>query len=158
MDRHCRLVRRLGFPSLAGIALVAAVTARFSPLRAEDWPRFRGPRGDGTTRDATIPLRWSGTTNIRWKYRLPAHRVDARSGKLIRRRRIGGTYYASPVLVGNRLYVVSRFDGTRVLEASPDFKELAHNSLDDKTDFSPSPAVSGGQLFLRSQQWLYCIE
>lgn len=28
----------------------------------------------------------------------------------------------------------------------------------DSTDFNASPAVSGGQIFLRSNQALYCIE
>ena len=87
-----------------------------------------------------------------------AHCVDAKTGKLVHRRRIGGSYYASLVRVNDRLYAVSRFDGTRVLQASPNLKELAHNKLSDDTDFSASPAVSDRQLFLRSQEWLYCIQ
>lgn len=35
--------------------------------RAEDWPRWRGPRGDGTALDSGVPRAWSATENIRWK-------------------------------------------------------------------------------------------
>ena len=52
---------------------------------------------------------------------------------------------------------MSRFDGTYVLEATPELTQIAHNKLADESDFSGSPAVSDGQLFLRSDQYLYCI-
>lgn len=40
--------------------------------RAEDWPGWRGPRGDGTSLDPA-PLRWNGTSgeNVAWKVELP---------------------------------------------------------------------------------------
>jgi outer membrane protein assembly factor BamB len=87
-----------------------------------------------------------------------ANCVDIKTGKQVGTKRLGGQYYASMVVANNRLYAVSRFDGTHVLEASPDLKELAHNSLDDESDFSASPAISDGQLFIRSDSSLYCIK
>jgi outer membrane protein assembly factor BamB len=87
-----------------------------------------------------------------------AHCVDVKTGNEEGRERLGGAYYASVVLVGDKLYAVSRFDGTRVLEANPKLKEIAHNRLSDSSDFSGSPAISDGQLFLRSDRYLYCIE
>jgi len=83
--------------------------------------------------------------------------ADAKTGEEVERKRIGGSYYASPVLVKDRLYIVSRYDGTHVLEATPKMTEVAHNKLGDGGDFSGSPAVSNGQLFLRSDKFLYCI-
>jgi outer membrane protein assembly factor BamB len=83
--------------------------------------------------------------------------VDAKTGDELGRERIRGAYYASPVLVKDRLYLVSRYDGTYVVEPTPKFTQVAHNSLGDKSDFSGSPAVSSGQLFLRSDKYLYCI-
>jgi outer membrane protein assembly factor BamB len=35
--------------------------------RAENWPGWRGPRGDGTSLEEGIPVRWSGAENIAWK-------------------------------------------------------------------------------------------
>jgi outer membrane protein assembly factor BamB len=66
--------------------------------------------------------------------------------------------YASPVLVEDRLYVVSRKRGTFVYSADGKFTLLAHNELDgDESQFNASPAVAGGELFLRSDRYAYCV-
>jgi len=66
--------------------------------------------------------------------------------------------YASPVLADGKIYYVSRNDGTYVVAAKPKFKLLAHNVIKSDTSvFNASPAVSDGQLFLRSDQRLYCV-
>lgn len=41
-------------------------------LNAEDWPAFRGLRGDGISREQDVPLKWSPSENIIWKAKLPA--------------------------------------------------------------------------------------
>jgi hypothetical protein len=70
----------------------------------------------------------------------------------------GRPFYASPILVGGKLYVVSRWDGTFVFAAKPEFEQLAQNKFaSDESDFSGTPAVSDGQLFLRSGEFLYCV-
>lgn len=84
--------------------------------------------------------------------------VDAETGKEVAKKRIGGQFYASVVLIKEKLYAVSRFDGTYILEATPELTQVAHNRLSDESDFSGSPAVSDGQLILRSDKYLYCIE
>ncbi len=43
-----------------------------SPSLAEDWPAFRGPRGNGTSLEKDVPLKWSKQENITWKVALPA--------------------------------------------------------------------------------------
>ena len=83
--------------------------------------------------------------------------VAAKTGKQVTRKRIGGQFYASIVLIQDKLYAASRFGGTYVLEATPELKRIALNKLSDKSDFSGSPAVSDGQLILRSNEGLYCI-
>ena len=56
------------------------------------------------------------------------------------------------------LVIVTRDDGTFVLAASPEYKEIAHNQFEeDGSTFNASPIVSGGRLFLRSDRFLYCI-
>jgi outer membrane protein assembly factor BamB len=84
--------------------------------------------------------------------------VDARTGEEVGHRRLGGAFYASVVLIKDKLYAVSRYNGTYVLDATPKLTQVAHNQLSDDSDFSGSPAVSDGQLFLRSDNYLYCIE
>jgi outer membrane protein assembly factor BamB len=83
--------------------------------------------------------------------------VDAKTGKEVNTKRIRGSFYASIVLIGDKLYAVSRFEGTYVLKATPEFEQIALNKLSDDSDFSGSPAVSDGELFIRSDESLYCI-
>lgn len=66
-----------------------------------------------------------------------------------------GTYSASPVVAGGKVYVTSEDGVTTVFEAGPQFKVVAENDLADYT--LSSPAVSDGQLFLRTAKYLYCI-
>jgi outer membrane protein assembly factor BamB len=87
-----------------------------------------------------------------------AYCVDAKTGQEITKKRLDGAFYASVVLVGDKLYAVSRRDGTFVIEATPQLKQLAHNRLSDESEFRATPALSDGQLILRSDQALYCIE
>ncbi len=65
--------------------------------------------------------------------------------------------YASTLFADGRLYVVTRYGGTLVLAAEPQFKQLAHNKLSDETVFNASPIVCNGNLVLRSNKNLYCI-
>lgn len=67
-------------------------------------------------------------------------------------------FYASPVVAQDHLYAVSRKSGVFVLKVGDAFELLATNPPLDDTDFNATPAVSGKQLFLRSNQFLYCIE
>jgi len=52
----------------------------------------------------------------------------------------------------------SQLNGTYVVAARPQYELLAHNVFaDDKSRAHASPAVSDGQLLLRSDRYLYCI-
>lgn len=92
-----------------------------------------------------------------------AYCLDAAKGETVYEERLqssGGrtNCYASVVLVGDRIYAVSRRSGTFVLRSGPKFEQLAQNRFaSDDTDFNGSPALSEGQIFLRSNRFLYCI-
>jgi len=83
--------------------------------------------------------------------------MDAKTGQEIKSRSLSASFYASAQVINGKLIAFSRFDGAYVLEASTELTEIAHNSLDDNSDFSASPAVSNGQMFVRSDDYLYCI-
>ena len=52
--------------------LVLVLASSFTlPASAENWPCWRGPRGDGTCTDAKLPTTWSGTENTAWKQPIP---------------------------------------------------------------------------------------
>jgi len=89
--------------------------------------------------------------------------LDAKTGEVLYEQDLGFrgrgvTVYASPVLADGKLYVVSREDGAAVLAPGRQFKELARNHLGDRSIFNATPVVSDGQLLLRSDKFLYCID
>lgn len=92
-----------------------------------------------------------------------AHCIVAATGETVYRERVEGggsgrPFYASPVLADGKLYVVSRWSGTFVFPAKPEFEQLARNQFpSDESDFNATPAISHGELFLRSNAFLYCI-
>lgn len=89
------------------------------------------------------------------------HCQEAGTGKIVYAQRLApeaGRIWASPVLADGKLYYVSQFKGTYVVAAQPKFELLAHNVFaDDKNRTNASIAISDGQLFLRTDQYLYCI-
>jgi len=64
-------------------------------------------------------------------------------------------YSSSPVLADGKLYVTNEEGLVTVLQAGPEFKVISENDMKDYT--LSSPAVSDGQLFLRTAGYLYCI-
>ena len=67
-----------------------------------------------------------------------------------------GTVSASPLLAGDRIYILNEQAVTTVIAAGPEFKVLATNKLDGSYTLS-SFAVSGDQLFVRTSTHLYCL-
>lgn len=92
-----------------------------------------------------------------------AYCTSAKDGEVIYKSRVndlesGRPVYASPVLIGDKIYVVTRRSGTVVYAPTEEFEPIAKNRFaDDESDFNASPAVSDGKLYLRSDKSLYCI-
>lgn len=85
--------------------------------------------------------------------------ISVTDGTILFQRRLDNArnIYASPLVVGRRLYVVTRTDGTHVLSTEGQAPTLAINHLSDSTDFNASPVYAQRRLLLRSQQTLYCV-
>ncbi len=92
-----------------------------------------------------------------------AYCTSASDGEVVYRSRVqnlesGRPVYASPTLIGDHIYVVTRRSGTIVYDPGDEFKVIAQNRFaDDETDFNASPAISEGKLYLRSNKAIYCI-
>lgn len=63
---------------------------------AEDWPSWRGPRGDGTSLEKNVPTQWDGAagTNVAWKTLVP------------------GSGYSSPVVFDDRIFLTACDEAT----------------------------------------------
>ncbi len=103
------------------------------------------PASDGTY---IYVLKDNGTVNC----------IEAATGKAIySKQRIElGTYSASPLLADGKLYCISEEGTTTVLEAGPTFSVLEVNKLDSHT--LASPVAVDNQLFIRTGNYLYCIQ
>ena len=53
------------------LAAGAWFTALAADGPSENWPRWRGPRDNGSTETGRYPVKWSGTENVLWKTELP---------------------------------------------------------------------------------------
>ena len=70
----------------------------------------------------------------------------------------GGQNYSSPVVADGKMYFVTRAGTAFVLGLGPKFEQLARNRFaSDAGEFSATPALSDGELFIRSSKNLYCV-
>jgi outer membrane protein assembly factor BamB len=87
-----------------------------------------------------------------------AYALDLKTGKVVYgpERLRPDTYSASPVLAEGKIYVTSENEGlTSVYRAGPKFELLSENPLNDYC--LSSPAVSDGQIFIRTTGYLWVI-
>lgn len=80
---------------------------------------------------------------------------DAKDGKQVWRKRLGGIFFASPVAGDGKIYMIGETGEAYVLRAGREPVILTQNNLDDR--FIASPAISNGRIFLRSDGTLFCI-
>jgi outer membrane protein assembly factor BamB len=95
-ERRCGLRVRSSDISATGairvhlnrLVLACCVTAAFNAI-GENWPCWRGPRLDGSSLDANVPIHWGTQSNVVWKTPLP------------------GLGHASPIVWGERIFTVT---------------------------------------------------
>jgi len=69
-----------------------------------------------------------------------------------------GGDYSSPVLADGKVFYVAESGVTYVLKAGDQFEQLAANRVTEESEnFAATPAISNGDLFIRSDKALYCI-
>ncbi|TWT88341.1 outer membrane biogenesis protein BamB [Pseudobythopirellula maris] len=80
---------------------------------------------------------------------------DTESGDTVWVKRLGGGFSASPIMVGDSIYLTDESGKTHVIKAADEFKPVAVNDLADG-GFA-TPVVLDGKIFLRTSHQLYCI-
>jgi outer membrane protein assembly factor BamB len=83
--------------------------------------------------------------------------LDAKTGKTVYgpQRLRNATYSGSAVLADGKIYITDEDGVTTVIRTGPKFELLAENDLQDYT--LSSPAVSDGQIFVRTASFIYAI-
>ncbi len=89
---------------------------------------------------------------------------DCKTGDELWKKRLNGTFTASPVLVGEYLYAISDSGETVIFKANPEkYDEIARNTIPGQA--YATPAICGNQIFFRIAEYiddnrvesLYCI-
>jgi outer membrane protein assembly factor BamB len=128
-----------------GQVLMGALLAAGSAMSDEvNWPQFRGPRGDGPSSNAGLPLRWSEQQNVRWKTALH------------------GRAWSSPVVWGGQIWVTTATEnGTELFAVCVDMVtgRIVHDlklfevekpqyAHPFNTYASPTPAIEEGRVYV----------
>lgn len=120
--------------TLCGILLASIATA-------DNWPRFRGPNGQGVSDARTVPTKWS-EQDYNWRIELP------------------GTGHSSPVAWDGKLFVtcadqkagrgmllcIDSADGAQRWRAEQDLRKYPLNSLNSYA--GPTPAVDDEHVYV----------
>jgi outer membrane protein assembly factor BamB len=124
------------------IPTLALILIAVSSARAEDWPGFRGPTGQGISTETDLPTHWSATENLAWKTPIP------------------GRGWSSPTVWGKRVFVTSTTqDGTscHVICVDRDtgnllwdvevFKQTPTRKEGKNSYATPTPVTDGQRLY-----------
>ena len=85
--------------TLRMLGRIAAVSLALAPVAtAQDWPQWRGPNRDGAVASFREPASWPQALTARWKVEV-------------------GTGYATPLVVGDRIYAFARQGNDEVMMA-----------------------------------------
>jgi outer membrane protein assembly factor BamB len=125
------------------MALVFVILTTFAaPLHAENWPGFRGPTGQGQSKEKNLPLHWSADSNVVWKTEIPA------------------PGWSSPIVWGRRVFVTGVSDNNtrcRVLALDRDtgkilwdkavFEQVPRRKESKNSYATPTPVTDGRRVF-----------
>jgi outer membrane protein assembly factor BamB len=128
------VVLRCSLPALALMVLGVP------PLRAENWPQWRGLVGDGVSKETNLPSAWGPEKNVAWKLPMP------------------GIAGSTPVIAAGRLYLTSEEGNDLVaLCVTTEGKEVWKRKLAESNparymrgeanNASPSPCTDGKHLY-----------
>lgn len=83
--------------------------------------------------------------------------LNAKTGEMVWQERLPGKgdYYASPVAADGKIYALSEEGVTTVIAAKPSYELISANPLGERC--MASLAISDGQIFIRSDETLFCI-
>lgn len=122
-----------------GLTWVLAIT---STVSAENWPRFRGPTGQGISTETGLPTTWSADENIAWKTAIP------------------GDGWSSPVVFGDQVFVTSTTDDGKSCHVicverksgaiawnTKVFDQVPKHKREDNSYATPTPVTDGEHVY-----------
>ena len=75
------------------ILILAAQTTIAQQTEVQQWSRWRGPQGDGTAADQKPVIKWSDSSNVIWKTKVP------------------GKGHSSPIVTEEKIFLTTSDEG-----------------------------------------------
>jgi outer membrane protein assembly factor BamB len=137
------------------LACLALFAAALPAVAADNWPEFRGPRGDGVADANGLPTTWGEGKNVRWKAA------------------VHDKGWSSPVVWGDQVWVTTATErGTKYYALCFDRKtgavvhDLLLLDIPEPTDIrqfnsyaSPTPAVEDGRIYVHFGSFgTFCVD
>lgn len=108
----------------------------------ENWPRFRGPNGQGVSTATDLPVQWDAEENIAWKTSIP------------------GEGWSSPIVWNDRVFLTSTTNGGkdchvvaldlssgRILWDKTVFQQVPENKHGKNSYATPTPTTDGQSVY-----------
>jgi outer membrane protein assembly factor BamB len=114
------------------------------------WRNAKNPQsiGSGVVVDGHVYIPYAGANVIDC--------LDPKTGKSVWRERCKGAFWGSIVMAGGKAYVTDQKGRTVVFKPNSEkFEGIATNELGEESN--STPAISDGQIFIRTFKSLYCI-
>jgi outer membrane protein assembly factor BamB len=131
-------------PSLTAVLVAIAAPLLLFPhdARAENWPRFRGPTGQGLSAERNLPVTWSTTENVAWKTEIP------------------GESWSSPIVWEDHVFVTTATENGascrvlaldrksgRILWNTEVFRQKAGHKQGKNSYATPTPTTDGERVY-----------
>jgi outer membrane protein assembly factor BamB len=82
--------------------------------------------------------------------------MDIKTGKRLWHKDFESSFYASPAMAGDRIYLINRKGKVYIVGNGRKLEELGKADLGERCD--TSPAFADGRMYIRGKTHLYCIE
>ena len=95
----------------SNLIVLSKTASKKKSSSAGNWTRFRGENGQGKISYSNIPLQWSETENIRWKYKLP------------------GPGASSPIIFDGQVFVTAHSGYGKYSDEDAELKDLKRHLI-----------------------------
>jgi outer membrane protein assembly factor BamB len=137
----------------SGLLTLALLLSASVPVSADNWPEWRGPKRNGSTREKDFPISWNATNNVIWRVELPE---PGNSSPIIWRNRVFITQ-----AIGNRRAILcfDRGSGKVLWTNGPTYDEPELTMKESNPYCAASPVTDGQRVIAHfGSAGLYCFD
>lgn len=136
-----------------GIVFAANAYAKLAAIQIGGTPKVLWENNDYLP-DASSPVAWKDYLFIATAEGDVAC-YNAKDGVVLWNHNFDNGFYASPIVVDEKIYIMDRTGVMHILKADKKYALISESKIGEKTDCTP--AFSNGHIFIRTKKNLYCV-